>query len=164
MSLRIDPMTVEDWPDVRAIYEEGIATGLATFETAAPSWEQFDATRLPHSRLVAREGVTLGWAALSPVSRRPCYRGVAEVAVYVATSARGRGVGRALLEAVIISSEAHGIWTLQGATIAENTPSLALQARCEFRIIGRRERIAKLAGLWRDTILTERRSKNADVN
>jgi phosphinothricin acetyltransferase len=108
---------------------------------------------------VAREGgVITGWAALSPVSQRACYAGVAEVGIYIAASARGRGVGSALLEAVIDSSESHGIWTLQGATIASNTASLALQARCGFRVVGRRERIAQRDGVWHDTILTERRS------
>jgi phosphinothricin acetyltransferase len=157
-------MTIDDWPAVRAIYEEGIATGLGTFETAAPSWEQWDAARLPHSRIVAREQGVIGWAALSPVSQRSCYAGVAEVGVYVAASARGQGVGRALLEALIDSSESHGIWTLQGATIAENAASLALQSRCGFRVIGRRERIARLDGLWRDTVLAERRSKKVNAN
>jgi phosphinothricin acetyltransferase len=164
MNVRIEPMTPTDWPDVRAIYEEGIASGLGTFETAAPSWEEWNAARLPHSRIVARGARTLGWAALTSVSRCACYAGVAEVAVYVAASARGRGVGRALLEALIESSEEHGIWTLQGATIAENAASLALQARCGFRVVGRRERIGKLAGSWRDTVLTERRSKRVGVD
>jgi L-amino acid N-acyltransferase YncA len=164
MGLRIDIMIPSDWPAVRAIYEEGIATGLGTFETAAPSWEEWDAARLPHSRLVAREQAIVGWAALSPVSKRACYAGVAEAGVYVAASARGRGVGRALLEAVIESSEAHGVWTLQGATIAENDASLALQSKCGFRVVGRRERIGKLNGVWRDTILTERRSRKVGVD
>lgn len=163
MELRIDPMASGDWPAVRAIYAEGIASGLATFETEVPSWEEFDATRLPHSRLVARQEEIAGWGALTPVSRRACYAGVAEVAVYVAEAARGRGIGRALLEALIASSEANGIWTLQGATIAENAASLALQARCGFRVVGRRERIAPLGGTWRDTILTERRSRTAGI-
>ena len=164
MHSRIELMTADDWPDVRAIYEEGIATGLGTFETAAPSWEQWDAARLPHSRLVAREQATVGWAALSPVSQRSCYAGVAEIGIYVAASARGHGVGRALLEALIESAEAHDIWTLQGVTIAENTASLALQAACGFRFVGRRERIAQLAGVWRDTVLTERRSTKVGVD
>lgn len=164
MPLRIGPMTIDDWPAVRAIYEEGIATGLGTFETAAPSWEQWNAARLPHSRFVAHERALIGWAALSPVSQRSCYAGVAEAGVYVAAAARGQGVGRALLEALIDSAEAHGIWTLQGATIAENAASLALQARCGFRVIGRRERIARLDGVWRDTVLTERRSKKVNAN
>ena len=164
MSLSIDQMTSADWPDVRRIYEEGIATGLGTFETAAPSWDEWDAAHLPHSRLVAREQEAVGWAALSPVSKRSCYAGVAEVGIYVAATARGRGVGRALLAALIESAESHGIWALQAATIAENAASLALQARCGFRVVGRRERIAKLAGTWRDTILTERRSSRVGIN
>jgi L-amino acid N-acyltransferase YncA len=159
MHLRIEPMTSADWPEVRSIYEEGIASGHATFETAAPSWEQWDSGHLPHSRLVARDRTTLGWAALNPVSPRACYAGVAEVAVYVAASARGRGVGKALLTALVESSEANGLWMLQGATIAENAASLALQARSGFRTVGRRERIARLGASWRDTILTERRSR-----
>ncbi len=157
-------MTPDDWPEVCAIYEEGLATGIATFETTAPSWEQWTAARLPHSRLVARDGVVLGWAALSSVSQRACYAGVAEVAVYVGAAARGRGVGRALLEAVMASAETHGIWTLQGATIAANAASLALQARCGFREVGRRERIAKRDGVWHDTVLTERRSGKIGVD
>ncbi|HEY1185952.1 MAG TPA: GNAT family N-acetyltransferase [Bryobacteraceae bacterium] len=157
-------MKTDDWPDVRAIYEEGLATGVGSFETAAPSWEQWDRARLPHSRLVARENAVLGWAALSAVSQRACYAGVAEVGIYVAAAARGRGVGRALLEAIVESAESHGIWTLQGATIAENAASLALQARCGFRTVGRRERIAKRDGVWHDTILTERRSKRIGVD
>ena len=156
-------MTPEDWPAVRAIYEQGMASGVATFETEAPSWDAWNAARLPHSRLVARDEAVLGWAALSPVSRRACYAGVAEVGIYVAERARGRGVGRALLEALIRSAEEHGIWTLQGATIAENAASIALQQRCGFRIVGRRERIAKRDGVWRDTVLTERRSARVGV-
>ena len=157
-------MTEGDWPEVRAIYEEGIATGLGTFETAAPSWDEWNAARLPHSRLVAREEAIAGWAALSPVSRRPCYAGVAEIGIYVAERARGRGVGAVLLNALIESAEANGIWTLQGATIAENAASLALQARCGFRIVGRRERIGKLHGVWHDTILCERRSTKVEID
>ena len=163
MSVRIDLMKPADWPEVCSIYEEGIATGLGTFETKAPSWDEWNVARLPHSRLVARDERLLGWAALSPISKRACYAGVAEVGIYVAAVARGRGIGRALLDALIDSSEANGIWTLQGATIAENTASLALQERCGFRVIGRRERIGKLAGIWRDTILTERRSKKVGI-
>lgn len=164
VNVRIEPMIPADWEQVRAIYEEGIRTGLATFETEAPTWEQWNATRLPHSRLVARDEAVLGWAALSAVSKRICYAGVAEVGIYVAAVARGRGIGRVLLDALIESSEAHGIWTLQGATIRENQASLAVQARCGFRVIGRRERIGKLRGVWRDTILTERRSTKVGVD
>jgi phosphinothricin acetyltransferase len=163
MALRIESMVSEDWPDVRRIYEEGLATGLSSFEIAAPPWEEWNAARLPHSRLLAREWTILGWAALSPVSQRSCYAGVAEVAVYVAATARGQGVGRALLEALVLSAEANGIWTLQGATIAENAASLALQMRCGFRQVGRRERIAKRGTLWHDTIITELRSKRVET-
>jgi phosphinothricin acetyltransferase len=159
MDLCIAELTPVDWDAVRAIYEEGIASGQATFETEAPSWEAWDAGHHTFGRLVARmEDVVVGWAALSPVSRRRCYAGVAEVSVYVAAAARGRGVGRQLLEAVIAVSEQHGIWTLQGATFPENTASLRLQRACGFREIGRRERIAQQNGSWRDTVLTERRS------
>jgi phosphinothricin acetyltransferase len=157
-------MTPNDWPAVRAIYEEGLATGAASFETAAPSWEQWNAARLPHSRLVARDNAVLGWAALSPVSKRSCYSGVAEVSVYVAAAAQGRGIGRALLDTLIASAESHGVWTLQGSTFPENAASLALQARCGFQSIGRRERIAQRDRVWRDTILTERRSRKIGVD
>ena len=158
--MHVVPMTHDDWPQVRAIYEEGIATRQATFERDAPSWEQWDAAHLSSCRLVARaeEGV-LGWAALSPVSGRRCYSGVAEVSVYVRASAQGRGVGSALLRRLVTDSEAEGIWTLQGATFPDNTASLRLQARFGFRVVGRRERIARMDGAWRDTVLTERRSR-----
>lgn len=154
----IEAMVPDDWPRVRAIYLEGIAGGQATFETDAPSWQDWDAGHHPFARFVAHlANEVIGWAALSPVSRRTCYAGVAEASVYVAESARGQGVGRMLLEALVVESERVGIWTLQGATFAENTASLKLQQSCGFRIIGRRDRIAQLDGVWRDTILTERR-------
>jgi phosphinothricin acetyltransferase len=157
--VRIEPMTPADWPLVRAIYEEGIATRNATFEAEAPSWEEWDSAHLPDCRFVARaKGLPVGWGALSPVSRRHCYRGVAEASVYVSESARGRGVGRLLLEYLVGASEARGIWTLQGATFPETVASLRLQEACGFRVVGRRERIAQMDGLRRDTILTERRS------
>ena len=156
-------MTADDWPAVRSIYEEGLATGIASFETTALEWEQWNAARLLHSRLVACDEIVLGWAALSPVSQRACYAGVAEVGVYIAAAARGQGVGRALLEAIIVSAESHGIWTLQGATIASNTASLALQQRCGFRVVGHREHIAQRDGIWHDTVLTERRSTKAGL-
>ena len=159
MDIRIEAMTPTDWDQVRAIYLEGIASGMATFEVEAPSWEAWDAGHHPFARLVAREGGrVLGWAALSPVSRRRCYAGVAEVSVYIAAGERGRGVGTRLLLAIIAESEREGIWTLQGGTLAENEASLRLQRSCGFREIGRRERVAQLRGAWRDTILTERRS------
>jgi phosphinothricin acetyltransferase len=159
MEVIVDALTPSDWERVRAIYQEGIATGQATFEVEAPSWEEWDAGHHPFGRLAARrDGLLVGWAALSPVSRRRCYAGVAEVSVYVGAEHRGRGVGRALLAAVIAESERHGIWTLQGAAFPENEASLALQRSCGFRVVGRRERIARLHGVWRDTLLTERRS------
>lgn len=160
MNFVIDSLQPSDWPAIRAIYEEGIASGQATFETQAPSWEDWDANHLPFGRLVARrEGTVLGWAALSPTSRRKCYAGVAEVSIYVAPAHHGQGMGKALLEELISASERHGIWTLQGGTFPENVASLRLQQSCGFRIIGRRERVGQLHGIWRDTVLTERRSK-----
>lgn len=139
---------------------QGIATGNATFETQAPAWDAWDAGHLAHSRLVATEaaGSVLGWAALSPVSGRCVYGGVAEVSVYVADAARGQGLGRQLLVALVASSEKNGIWTLQAGIFPENTASLHLHETQGFRVLGRRERIGKLAGVWRDTILLERRS------
>ena len=160
MNCVIDQMRASDWEQVRAIYLEGIRTGHATFETEAPTWERWDEAHLPFARLVMRDGErVLGWAALSPVSKRQVYRGVAELTVYVAESARGQGIGRALLEALIIESERNGIWTLQASIFPENTASVELHRRCGFREVGRRERIAMLHGVWRDTLLFERRSE-----
>ena len=151
-------MTDGDWPEVEAIYAAGIATGDATFETEPPRWDEFDRGRLTHSRLVATEdGAIVGWAALSPTSARTCYIGVVEHSVYVAESARGRGVGNALLEALVASAARHGIWTIQTSVFPENAASMALHRRAGFRIVGRRERIAELHGAWRDTILLELR-------
>jgi len=161
----IEPMDAGDWPSVRAIYLEGIATGEATFETEAPSWEEWDAAHLSFARLVARAGDNVrGWAALSPVSRRRAYAGVAEVSLYVAGESRSRGVGRALLERLIQAAEQNGIWTLQAAIFPENAATLALHKRCGFREIGRRERISTLNGSWRDTILLERRSQTVGAD
>jgi L-amino acid N-acyltransferase YncA len=160
MEFLIESMTPADWPQVAAIYREGIEDGNSTFETSVPSQQVWDETHLSSCRLVARSnGKVLGWAALSPVSRRQCYRGVAEVSVYVAREARGQGIGGALLERIIKDSEREGIWTLQGATFEENAASLRLQEGCGFRIVGRRERIGQLDGRWRTTVLAERRSK-----
>ena len=165
MNSRIDQMRASDWEQVRAIYLEGIRTGQATFETEAPSCEGWNESHLPFARLVRREGETvLGWAALSAVSQREVYRGVAEVTVYVAESARGRGIGRALLEALIEASESNGVWTLQASIFPENIASVELHRRCGFREVGRRERIARLRGVWRDTLLFERRSDLAGVS
>ena len=157
----IDQMTPNDWDQVRSIYFEGIRTGNATFETDAPSWEKWNEGHLPFARLVMRdEEVVLGWAALSPVSKRVVYRGVVEVTVYVAENARGKGIGRALLEALIAESEKNGIWTLQASIFPENTASIELHLKCGFREVGRRERIAMLNGVWRDTLLFERRRRD----
>jgi L-amino acid N-acyltransferase YncA len=154
----IRSMTRDDWPAVEAIYAQGIATRHATFETAAPSWDEFDKGRHREHRLVAVEGgVVVGWAALSPTSTRACYAGVAEHSVYVAESARGRGVGRALMDALVASADAGGIWTIQTSIFPENEASVALHERVGFRVVGRRERIAELNGVWRDTLLLERR-------
>ena len=159
----IRPLAEEDWPAVEAIYAEGIATGQATFETAPPSWEEFDASRLRDHRLVAVEdGEVVGWAALSPTSSRECYAGVVEHSVYVAESVRGRGVGRALMEALIAGADAAGLWTIQTSIFPENGASVALHERVGFRVVGRRYRIAKLNGVWRDTLLLERRSARVD--
>ncbi len=157
----IDTMrSEEDWDAVRAIYEEGIATKNATFETAAPAWEQWDAAHLKDCRFVARaNGVVVGWAALSPVSSRCVYGGVAEVSVYVAESAQGQGVGKALLDALVAESERCGLWTLQAGIFPENAASVRLHERCGFRMVGRREKIGQMDGVWRDTLLLERRSK-----
>jgi len=156
----IDQMRVSDWEQVRAIYLEGIRSGHSTFETEAPSWEKWGEGHLDIGRLVMRDGETvLGWAALSPVSKRHVYRGVAEVTVYVSENAQGQGIGRALLEALIDESEKNGIWTLQASIFPENTASVQLHLRCGFREVGRRERIAMLNNIWRDTLLFERRSR-----
>jgi L-amino acid N-acyltransferase YncA len=165
MTLRIDSMLPADWLAVREIYLAGIATRQSTFEMEAPSWESWDSAHLRFGRLVAREDETVvGWAALNPVSSRHVYAGVAEVSVYIAQDQRGIGLGRRLLEALIAASEANGIWTLQAVMFFENARSLALHRRCGFREVGRRERIAKLDGVWRDTVLLERRSQQIGID
>lgn len=152
-------MTFNDWLAVSAIYAEGIATGHATFETTVPAWEVWDAGHLPNCRLVAEmNGQVVGWVALSRVSSRCVYAGVAENSIYVAASVRGQGIGKRLLEAVIVESEAAGFWTLQTGIFPENTASVALHQVCGFRLVGRRERIGQLQGVWRDTLVLERRS------
>jgi L-amino acid N-acyltransferase YncA len=166
MTLSIEEMLPAHWPEVRAVYLEGIATGNATFETEAPDWERWDASRLQACRLVALAdgGLVAGWAALSPVSARKVYAGVAEVSVYVGSDFRGRGVGRALLEALVRESESAGIWTLQAGIFPENVASIALHRACGFREVGRRERVGQLRGRWRDTILLERRSQTVGMD
>lgn len=155
----IDTLHNDDWEIVKAIYLEGIATGNATFETDAPNWEGWNRHHLPFARLIGRSGAeVVGWAALSPVSSRPVYAGVAEVSIYVAATARGRGAGGLLLAALIEEAERNGVWTLQAGIFPENTASLALHKRSGFREVGRRERLGMLHGVWRDVILLERRS------
>jgi L-amino acid N-acyltransferase YncA len=162
--LTIEKMKPEDWEAVRSIYQEGLATGNATFETTAPEWEDWDKNHLCNFRLVARrEGRVVGWAALSPVSSRYVYRGVAEVSVYIGAAARGKSVGKVLLQALIEEAERAGIWTLQAGIFPENVASITLHKACGFREVGVRERIGQMNGVWRDVILMERRSKVVDL-
>jgi L-amino acid N-acyltransferase YncA len=148
-----------DWPEVAAIFEDGIRTGRATFETGVPSWESWDAAHSEHRLVAELDGKVAGWAALVPYSDRCCYSGVAEDSVYVTSWAQGQGVGRGLLEALISLSEAAGIWTLQAGIFPENKASLRLHLGCGFRLVGVRERIGELEGVWRDVLLLERRSE-----
>ena len=146
---RLVEMSADHWPDVARIYREGIESGHATFETEVPSWERWDAAHLPFARLIATVGeVVIGWAALSRVSAREVYSGVAEVSVYVANEWHGQGIGHVLLEALIKESESNGVWTLQASIFPENEASVRLHQHCGFRELGRRERIAKLRGIW----------------
>jgi L-amino acid N-acyltransferase YncA len=159
MTLVIASMTPHHWDAVRRILREGIDAGSATFETRTPTWEDWDAAHRADCRLVAvQDGAVVGWAALTPVSPRAAYAGVAEVSVYVAAESQGQGVGRALLGRLIAEAEATGIWTLQATVFPENTASLALHRAAGFRAVGRRERIARLREQWHDTVLLERRS------
>jgi L-amino acid N-acyltransferase YncA len=154
----VRPFLPVDWPDVARIYAEGLASGVATFETDVPSWDAWDAAHLPAPRLVAdRDGDVVGWVAVSPVSRRPAYRGVVEHSVYVDGRTRRSGVGRALLDALVAEAPRHGIWTIQTSIIDANEASLRLHEAAGFRVVGRRERIARLDGAWRDTLLLELR-------
>jgi L-amino acid N-acyltransferase YncA len=153
------PLTEQHWEAVREIYIQGIATGNATFETSVPDWNGWDEHHLPCCRLIARcDNKVVGWAALSRVSSRRVYEGVAEVSIYIAEEARGRGIGRELLRALVEASEQNGIWTLQAGILAENTVSIHLHQQAGFRIVGTRERIGCRDGRWRDTVLMERRS------
>jgi phosphinothricin acetyltransferase len=164
MKLEILPLTSADWPAVREIYEQGIATGNATFEKCAPKWERWDAAHLPHCRLVAcYADDVLAWAALSAVSSRCVYAGVAEVSIYVAAHARRQGIGLTLLTDLIESSERENIWTLQAGIFPENTASLDLFQEAGFRVLGTRERVGQMDGRWRDVVLMERRSQVAGV-
>jgi phosphinothricin acetyltransferase len=158
--MNIIPLRRGQWPAVRAIYEEGIATGNATFEKSVPGWRAWDASHFPFARLVAQEGnEILGWAALSRVSDRCVYAGVAEVSVYVKASARGKGVGSTLLASLVQESEVNGIWTLTAGIFPENASSVRLHESAGFRVVGVRERLGKLNGRWRDVLLLERRSR-----
>jgi phosphinothricin acetyltransferase len=158
-SISIEPLIPNHWEAVRSIYLQGIATGNATFQQAVPDWEEWDAGHMQACRLVARsERETVGWAALSPVSRRPVYRGVAEVSIYVSESARGCGIGAKLMAGLIAGSEAEGIWTLQAGIFPENTASIELHTRAGFRVVGTRSRLGCMDGRWRDVVLLERRS------
>ena len=161
MEIRIRPMVADDWDRVRLIYLDGIATGEATFEINAPSWQKWDSSHLRFARLVSisvGDSNVNGWAALASVSTRSVYAGVAEVSVYVAADSRGNGVGRQLLKQLVAESEQNGIWTLQASVFPENSASIALHASCGFREVGIRERIGQLAGVWRNTVLMERRT------
>lgn len=187
-SMEIEYLLPEHWPVVKAIYEAGLATGNASFQTSAPPWEEWDNAHLTHSRLVAvdrdggvgsgvaadgrvsdagaagvRGGVIAGWAALTPVSGRCVYAGVAEVSVYIDTRYRGKGIGKLLLQALIGESEAHGIWTLQAGIFPENVASIRLHADAGFRQVGIREKIGKMRDRWRDTVLLERRSASVGL-
>jgi L-amino acid N-acyltransferase YncA len=160
MLLSLQPLLAEHWPQVRTIYLEGIATGQATFQQEAPPWEDWNRGHLPHSRIVAlKDHVVAGWAALSPVSSRLVYRGVAEVSVYIGASYRGMGLGFQLLQELVRQSEQNDIWTLQASIFPENGASVRIHEQCGFRVMGRRERIGQQNRVWRDTLILERRSK-----
>jgi L-amino acid N-acyltransferase YncA len=159
-AVTIEELRPEHWPGVVRVYAEGIATGNATFETEVPTWEAWRSSHLTDHRLVAlRGGDVVGWAAVSPVSDRCCYGGVVENSVYIAEAARGQGVGQRLLEALIASTEAAGIWTIQTGIFPENEGSIRLHERVGFEVVGRRKRLGKLDGVWRDVLLLERRSE-----
>lgn len=164
--ITIKPLLPEHWEGVRRIHLEGIATGMATFEMdSAPDWETWSEDHLEYGRLVALyDGRVVGWAALTGVSDRCVYAGVAEVSIYIAEQARGQGVGSKLMEALIEASEANGIWTLQAGIFAGNAVSVALHEKHGFRVVGLRERLGKLHGVWRDVLLLERRSDRVGVD
>jgi L-amino acid N-acyltransferase YncA len=158
-SLEIRPLLPDDWPKIKSIYEEGIATRNATFEEQAPAWEEWDSAHLGDGRLVALyEEKVVAWAALTSVSGRCVYSGVAEVSVYVGAAMRGKGIGGELLDMLIKDSEEKGYWTLQAGIFPENNASMALHQKFGFRIVGRRERLGKMDNRWRDVVLLERRS------
>lgn len=161
----IQAMLPEHWEEVKAIYEKGIATGQATFQTAAPAtWELWDQGHLSHSRFVAiTNNKVVGWIALSPTSSRACYKGVCELSIYVDPEFGGKGIGNNLMQTLVSSSEENGVWSLYSSTFPENKASIALQKKFGFREIGYREKIAQQNGLWRDTLLLERRSNGIGI-
>ena len=164
--MKLRELTYQDWQQVKEIYEQGIATGNATFQAAAPSWEEWDGSHVQNSRIVATddENNILGWAALSPVSGRCVYAGVGEVSVYVSQNARGRGVGKALLKELILQSEKNGFWTLTAGIFPENEASMQIHKQAGFKVLGIREKIGKMDGRWRDTVLLERRSQVVGID
>lgn len=162
--MEITTLLEKHYPSVASIYMEGIQTGNATFETQAPNWENWDKKHLSHTRVIAEvQNEVAGWAALSPVSERCVYGGVAEVSVYVGGNFRGKGIGKALLLELIKQSEVNGIWTLQAGIFPENVSSIKLHEQCGFRKIGFREKVGKMNDVWRDTVIFERRSKIVGV-
>lgn len=163
--MEITAIVKEHYPNISRIYKEGIETGHATFETTIPEWEDWDKSKLKHSRLAAIvDDTVVGWAALSPVSNRCVYEGVAEVSIYISNMHKGKGIGTALISKLIDDSEANGIWTLQSGMFPENEATVALHQRFDFRLVGYREKIGKLGNTWRDTIIMERRSKTIGIN
>ena len=163
--MNIRHMDKADWEDVARIYEEGISTGFATFEQQVPNYESWDQAHIESCRLIAEEdGQILGWAALSPVSSRCVYGGVGEVSIYIGAESRGKGVGKGLLKKLVTESEEAGFWTIQSGIFPENKGSIALHEKVGFRFIGKRERVAKIHGIWRDNLLFEKRSKNIGID
>ncbi|WP_336960017.1 N-acetyltransferase family protein [Chryseobacterium contaminans] len=163
--MKIISIDKEHYPEISKIYQQGIETGVATFETSVPSWESWSESKLSHSRMIAvQDDAVLGWAALSKVSSRCVYEGVAEVSIYVSENHRGKGVGKFLMHQLIEESEANGIWTLQSGMFPENEATIALHKAFGFRMIGYRERIGKLQGVWRDSVMMERRSKVVGID
>ena len=162
-AITVEALRAEHWPGVSRVYDEGIATRNATFETECPTWEAWDSSHLPDHRFVAlRDGELVGWVAVSPISGRCCYAGVVENSVYVAEAAQGWGVGRRLLEALIDSTEAAGIWTIQAGMFPENEGSIRLHEAVGFETVGTHRRLGKLDGVWRDVLMLERRSLRID--